>query len=176
MWEIAIDKADFYYRAKRSVVLLTRYLQYLGKKKSATQRELQFFEEQLGELALSTDANDLAGQTGAGSTIAARYKMAWENRGNRRYLYHKRKVGDKVRSEYVGSGYAALLSEQLTKAERLDAERKRLEWQAIKDEQAALDEIVDDMTAVSQLMVTAVLLATGHHLHKRQWRKKRNGE
>jgi hypothetical protein len=85
-------------------------------------------------------------------------------------------VNGKVISEYAGAGYAALLSEQLTKAVRLDAERKRLAWEAIKDEEARLDKIVDDMTAVSQQLVTALLLITNHHQHKRTWRKIRNGE
>src|SRR4051794_33280202 len=99
--------------------------------------------------------------------------MGWEARGSGRYYYRKHKQGGKVHSEYVGAGYAGLLSEQLTKAARLDAEYKRQAWAAIKEEEERLDKIVDDMTLASQQLVTALMLVTGHHQHKRQWRRKR---
>ena len=101
--------------------------------------------------------------------------MGWEARGSGRYYYRKYKQGGKVISQYAGAGYAALLSEQLTKAASLDAEYKRQAWAAIKEEEDRLDKIVEEIGAVSQQLVTAILLVTGHHQHKRQWRKIRNG-
>ncbi len=77
-------------------------------------------------------------------------------------------------SEYVGTGYAALLAEQMTEQARLAAETNRREWEAIKDEEERLDKIVEDMTVVSQQLVTALLLVAGFHQHRRQWRKIRD--
>lgn len=35
--------------------------------------------------------------------------MAWEKRGNRSYFYQKKRIGGKVKSEYVGAGEVAEL-------------------------------------------------------------------
>jgi hypothetical protein len=99
--------------------------------------------------------------------------MAWENRRNGRYYYSKRKVKGKVVSEYAGTGYAAHLAEQLSKAVRREADQKRQEWEAVKDEQQRLDKIVDDFAELTRGYIDAILLVSGHRLHKRQWRKKR---
>jgi len=100
--------------------------------------------------------------------------MAIESRGNGQYYYRKKRIGDKVRSEYIGAGYGAELVAQLDEHERQQAEQKRQAWQAIKDEQARLDATVNDVSAVVDAYVTAFLLAVGYHTHKRQWRKYRH--
>lgn len=99
--------------------------------------------------------------------------MAWESRRNNSYYYRKRKVGGKVVSEYIGTGFAALLAEQVNERVKAEAEAKRQEWQAIRDEQARLDKMVNDFGQLATAYADAVLLLNGHHLHKRQWRKKR---
>jgi len=93
--------------------------------------------------------------------------VAWKNG----YYYENRRVGKKVISRYFGNGYTALLAEEINEQVRLDAAAKRQAWQAVKDEEARLDKIVEDVTAVSQQMVVALMLVTGHHSHKSQWRK-----
>jgi len=100
--------------------------------------------------------------------------MAWESRRNKSYYYRKRKVGGKVISEYVGSGFLADYAEGMDERAKAEAARKRKEWEAIKDEQRRLDKIVDDFTALVNTYTDALMLVTGHHTHKRQWRKERS--
>ena len=100
--------------------------------------------------------------------------MAFERRRNNSYYYRKRKVGGKVVSEYIGAGYTALLVEQLTERAQAEAEAKRREWQAIRDEQARLDKMVNDFGQLAAAYADALLLLNGYRQHKRgEWRKKR---
>lgn len=101
--------------------------------------------------------------------------MAWERRRNGKiYYYAKRRTGGAICSEYIGSGYPALLAEQLTERAREEADRKRQEWQAIRDEQARLDQMVDDFGKLATSLADAALLLSGHRQHKRgEWRKRR---
>ena len=100
--------------------------------------------------------------------------MAWESRRNKSYYYRKRKVGGKVFSEYLGNGFLADYAEGMDERAKAEAARKRKEWEAIKDEQRRLDKIVDDFTALVNTYTDALMLVTGHHTHKRQWRKERS--
>ncbi len=96
--------------------------------------------------------------------------MAWKNG----YFYINKRQGKRVVTEYIGSGYQALLAEQLTERARREAERTRREWEAIKDEQKRLDAIVGDFGKLADAMADAALLLSGHRQHKRgEWRKKR---
>ena len=100
--------------------------------------------------------------------------MAWESRRNKSYYYRKRKVGGKVVSEYIGAGYSGLLAEQLTERVKAEAEQKRREWQAIRDEQQRLDKMVNDFGQLATAYADALLLVNGYRQHKRgEWRKKR---
>lgn len=95
--------------------------------------------------------------------------MAWKNG----YLYRNKRIGKRVVTEYLGNGFSALLAEQMTERVKAEAEVKRREWLTIKDEQQRLDQIVADFGQLATAYADAVLLLNGHHLHKRQWRKKR---
>lgn len=100
--------------------------------------------------------------------------MGWEQRGNNRYYYHKRREGHRVISEYVGSGPLAELAstlDELTRQEQcLQRERMQRERETIR----ALDAQVDDVCNSIRLVTYAVLLVAGYHTHKGQWRKRRN--
>jgi len=96
--------------------------------------------------------------------------MAWKNG----YLYRNKRVGKKVITEYLGTGYAALLTEQMNERVKAEAEAKRREWEALKDEQERLDKIVDDFGRLASAYADALLLTSGYRQHKRgEWRKKR---
>lgn len=99
--------------------------------------------------------------------------MAFERRRNKSYYYTKRRIDGKVHSAYVGAGYAALFAEQVNERVKADAERKRREWEAIKDEQQRLDQMVDDFSTLATAYADVLLLASGYRQHKRQWRKQR---
>ena len=100
--------------------------------------------------------------------------MGWETRGARRYYYRKTRGPDGcVRSEYVGSDPVALLWAQHDEAERAERERQR---RAMRREFRPLDEHLDALLEAERALRTltrAVLLASGFHAHRGQWRKRR---
>lgn len=100
--------------------------------------------------------------------------MAWLTAGTRKYYYRRRRVGGRVLSEYVATGRTAQIVAQMDEQER---QKRAAEAEALRQAQAAQDAVdreVDALGAQVRRYVTAVLLATGHHQHRRQWRKQRN--
>jgi hypothetical protein len=95
--------------------------------------------------------------------------MAWEQRSHRRYYYRKRRDGQRVVSEYVGSGQSAQAAAALHAMARQARHARRRRWAAIR----AFDAQVDRACDLVQALAHAALLATGHRLHKGQWRKSR---
>lgn len=97
--------------------------------------------------------------------------MGWETRSGHRYYYRKRRDGDRVVSEYVGTGE---LAEALGRYINLDRNRETLERALWKLECADLDqpdEALDGLYHFTRDLATVVLIATGHHTHKREWRQ-----
>ncbi len=100
--------------------------------------------------------------------------MPWESRGNNRYYYRKRRIGDRVVSEYVGAGaiaeWLAEMDEE-ERQERLDElNRKRKE----REEHKAIDDKVNNFGDAVRMLTKAAMLVNGYHAHKGQWRKKRD--
>ena len=102
--------------------------------------------------------------------------MAREQRRNREYYYRKQRQGKRVISEYVGSGFLADYAEALDNRKRGQEEQRRAEWQAAKREAEQLDAILGEVEAAIEPVIVALMLATGHHTHKRQWRRKRDSK
>lgn len=99
--------------------------------------------------------------------------MSWEKRGNNRYYYRRRKVDGRVVADYIGAGILAETLAELDENERLERQRAEAEWSAVVEcdrRQAATLAEVDDLVKSA---VAAVLIASGYHTHKRQWRKAR---
>jgi len=99
--------------------------------------------------------------------------MGWKERRARSYYYRSRRAGATVKSEYIGAGEIAALiarSDAIERAEReAQRRRQRAEWEA----EAAVDRQIDDLGSALGDLVTAVLLVSGHHKHKRGWRRER---
>ncbi len=95
--------------------------------------------------------------------------MAWEQRNSRRYYYHKRRVGRRVISEYVGSGASARTAAALRALTCQARRARRRRWTAV----CALDAQVDRACDLIQALAHGTLLSTGHRLHKGQWRRSR---
>jgi hypothetical protein len=97
--------------------------------------------------------------------------MGWD-RG--RYYTRSKKVNGRVRREYVGMGPMAQMAAEL---DALAREQRQLEAQAVHQEKVALAALDADLKALAKivdLLVAAVMLASGFHLHKRgEWRKRR---
>ncbi len=100
--------------------------------------------------------------------------MAREQRRNREYYYRKHRQGRRVISEYVGGGLLADYAEARDNIRRNQEALRRAEWQDAKRTEEQLDAILGEVDAAIEPVVTALMLATGHHTHKRQWRKRRS--
>ena len=96
--------------------------------------------------------------------------MSWEKRGDRRYYYRKRRVGDRVISEYVGAGD---LGEIAAAADDLERDLRRAMREQRRADRA-LDAGVDEVCDLIRALTCAVLLVNDYHTHKGQWRKKRH--
>jgi hypothetical protein len=103
--------------------------------------------------------------------------MAWEARlGTKaRYYYRSRRVDGRVLKTCYGTG------DRATEAARQDAEAsaaRAADELLARAEQAGyepLDRLTDELDAGTDLLLESVLLATGHHQHKSQWRRQRHG-
>jgi hypothetical protein len=99
--------------------------------------------------------------------------MAWENRGNARYYYRSRRVGTKVRRDYVGAGPLGQLSAELDQRRRREREADQATWADFLARVQAADAKHDDLSRHCQLLALAVLLAHGLHNHRGEWRRRR---
>jgi hypothetical protein len=102
--------------------------------------------------------------------------MAWEMRGNNRYYYRKKKVGGKVVSEYVGRG---LVAQEIASMDLVGRQERNRELGVIKKERyelGLLDRQVMHSISVMNRLVGVLLIMSGFHKHKGQWRKERNGK
>lgn len=95
--------------------------------------------------------------------------MAWKNG----FYYRQTWRGGTCQSEYIGAGDFAELIAKLDQHERqkrkFAAEKERAELEAL----TAVDAEFDQVDQVIGALVAGVLVASGHHTHRRQWRKKR---
>jgi len=101
--------------------------------------------------------------------------MGWEKRGHRLYYYRKRREGKRVISEYVGHGE---LAEAIATLDALDRHEQEAERAALWDEREAqrdVDQAIDTAGELVRALTHTVLLASGYHKHKGQWRKRRDG-
>jgi len=100
--------------------------------------------------------------------------MAWEDRNGKRYYYKKRREGRRVVSEYYGSDeFAGLLADR----DYLNREEERKKRQAQRRELEgwlALDREINQLLNIYLDLASAVLLASGYHTHKGQWRRRRD--
>lgn len=111
-----------------------------------------------------------AGEAGVVRNLAQQDKiMAWETRRGRRYYYNKVWRDGTCQSEYIGTGLMA----DLTAQDQAQAHFDKDKWRALVDGERALDQEVDGVLATIRTLRDVVLIASGYHRHKGQWRKKR---
>jgi hypothetical protein len=101
--------------------------------------------------------------------------MGWEQRGSNQYFYRKEREGSQVKSAYVGRGELAHLVAQLQSSSPFLERAARSLKSPHSVEQEKLDAEMDRLADQIRLVTRAALLADGFHMHKRQWRKNRNG-
>jgi hypothetical protein len=96
--------------------------------------------------------------------------MGLEQRKGNSYYYEKKRVGNRVVSEYVGSGVLALLAQ--ARAEEKAIEREILKHQ--KDSVNKLESEIEQVMGWIDSLSSSQLIASGYHQHKGEWRKRRN--
>jgi hypothetical protein len=99
----------------------------------------------------------------------------WERR-ERGGLYYtrSRKVNGRVVREYVGGGPLGQLAALQDEYERRQREEQAAYWKEEQQDLDALEALVDELSEASDLLVQAVLLASGYRQHKRgEWRLRR---
>lgn len=105
--------------------------------------------------------------------------MGWEKRGNRSYYYQKRREGNRVVSEYVGSGRVAELAARLQELQHNGEETDRSAMHGgrlSRREIEELDREIAQMCNLIQSLTEMTLTANGYHKHKGEWRHKRDEE
>ncbi len=102
--------------------------------------------------------------------------MGWEKRGNNNYYYRKKRFGEKVSSKYVGKG---LLAEEFFRSDLMDRKLRQKFKDEIRQGRNELNALSFKMGKTNNLIkqiLYGALLVAGFHMHKGQWRKKRNGQ
>lgn len=100
--------------------------------------------------------------------------MGWEDRkGRGRYYTRSRRVGGRVVREYVGSGRVAELSADLDILKRNERLVDAAGQKQRVAEDAALDAECERLSRLADLLGRAVLLSSGYHNHRGEWRKRR---
>jgi hypothetical protein len=101
--------------------------------------------------------------------------MGWETRERGgSYYYRKERDGSRVRSVYVGTGLFAESATMLTRMERENREAERAVLRREAERQNQIDAHMDAICDLVDQIITAALIASGFHQHKRQWRLKRS--
>jgi len=99
--------------------------------------------------------------------------MAWEERGEHRYYYRKKREGDRVVTEYIGAGEIAhIIADTEQSHKRLHA-LMRVQAQAEQAAERAQDAALDALDTQVHDLAAAALLLAGCHTHRGQWRKRR---
>jgi hypothetical protein len=100
--------------------------------------------------------------------------MGWENRNGKRFYYRKRRQGRRVISEYIGSGPIAEFMATIVQRERQDQAtqlmKKKQDFERVLNEDRELDTACDLVRDLTRW----ILLVSGFHAHKRQWRRRRS--
>ncbi len=100
--------------------------------------------------------------------------MGWESRGNGRYYYRKVRYGDRVVSEYVGTGEPAEKALELAQEARAQAKRSRQDDQRTIQQADEADAELATLTDRLSRQIVEALERAGFHRHNGQWRRRRN--
>ena len=99
--------------------------------------------------------------------------MGWEQRGNGRYYYEKVRENGRVVSRYIGKGVASLLFDAANEQARFERQEVLRERRARVTKDREIDGVVRELKQRSRALTETILIASGYHKHKGQWRRKR---
>lgn len=99
--------------------------------------------------------------------------MGWKTVNGHRYYYRSKRDGDRVRTEYVGTGDFAVLCTFLDAEDRAARADERAEIAEANDQDREVQEWFDRVERVAE----AALFSAGFHRHNRgNWRRRRDDE
>ena len=90
-----------------------------------------------------------------------------------RYFYRSRRRGSRVVREYLGSGTVGQLAAEFYGVEEAERREERRACQQQIEFDSRLEQNLQTVTDAIKGLTEAVLLCSGHHNHKGQWRKLR---
>lgn len=100
--------------------------------------------------------------------------MGWEKG---RYYTRSRKQNGKVIREYVGCGLIGQMAYELDRFKKQEREAKRMAIRMDMNQVIESSSIVDAYSNILDLLTEEVLVSSGFHRHKGQWRRRRiNGK
>jgi len=101
--------------------------------------------------------------------------MGWESRnGSGRYYTRSRRVGSRVKREYIGMGSAAETIAALDADTRRSREEERAAMNARREQMERATALVDRSWQGVLRLARTVLVANGYYRHHRgEWRKRR---
>lgn len=102
--------------------------------------------------------------------------MGWEIRGGRRYYYSKYRVGSRVVSRYLGAGPVARVRARFDEEERAKERALRMAEREKRRRELEFDATLDALSEAAEASVECLLLASGFHYHKGEWRRSRHVE
>ena len=100
--------------------------------------------------------------------------MGWEKRGNKKFYYRKKRMGQRVVSEYMGTGSLADLYLAMDAEERIERCLTRTVWAEQRLEANNLEADIEHLNEIVSNLVSTTLLVSGYRSHKGQWRKARH--
>jgi hypothetical protein len=100
--------------------------------------------------------------------------MGWKRINGNYYYYQSRRVGNRVLTDYQGSGLDAELKAQLDQEEIEIRNTYRKEWQTQVEQFRQQDQEINKTMMFVEVLTGALLVMSGYHKYKRQWRRKRN--
>jgi hypothetical protein len=100
--------------------------------------------------------------------------MSWESREGREYYTRSRRVGGRIRRQYVGRGELAELAAAADACRRAQRQIQAQEQRAEKARWQAAAQLLLELDAGVDLLAQAALLAAGFRQHDRgEWRRTR---
>jgi hypothetical protein len=100
--------------------------------------------------------------------------MVWKkSKSGHWYLYKNRRRGNRVITQYIGTGAVAELAVRREALRRAERHAEMCAWREEQRDCAELDESITNMCAAIERLLMAELLLAGFHCHEWAWRKRR---
>jgi hypothetical protein len=100
--------------------------------------------------------------------------MGWENRNGKKFYYCKRRQGRRVISDYIGRGLVAEITAILLQEQCQDRAAHRMNQKRNFEQILTEDRDLDTACELVRDLTRWILLVSGYHAHKRQWRRRRS--